>query len=169
MNRLPISRRFFLYLIVMKKTFTLILLTSFIILITSCRGTKNSTEFPDITDAEKATFSQTEGDTIQIANEETEYEIIIIESGFNTWLQRIAKPEGYYSQSFLENRNYLMVTTWNQRVLQPQQFNPSLYELRIDYHQGIDYGYEVNYKLYNYFIYFQRKYRQRIGPFIPRI
>ncbi|MGJ8739147.1 MAG: DUF6146 family protein, partial [Zobellia laminariae] len=30
-------------------------------------------------------------------------------------------------------------------------------------------GYEVNYKLYNYFIYFQRKYNQRLGPFVPRI
>lgn len=137
--------------------------------VTSCGGTKSSTKLTDISDAEKATFKQTEGDTIQIANAETEYEIIIIEAGFNTWLLSIAKPEGYYSQSFLENRNYLMVTTWNQRVLQPQQFNNGLYEMRIDYQQGIDYGYEVNYKLYNYFIYFQRKYRQRLGPFMPRI
>ena len=153
----------------MKKTLTLLIITSIIIFAISCGGTKSTTKLTDITDAEKATFKQTEGDTIQIANAETEYEIIIIEAGFNTWLLSIAKPEGYYSQSFLENRNYLMVTTWNQRVLQPQQFNHGLYEMRIDYQQGIDYGYEVNYKLYNYFIYFQRKYRQRLGPFMPRI
>lgn len=153
----------------MKKKITLVALVAFAIFFASCGAAKNSKELTDISEEERATFSQTEGDTIQIANEETEYEIIIIESGFNTWLQSIAKPEGYYSQSFLENRNYLMITTWNQRVLQPQQFNPSLYEMRIDYQQGIDYGYEVNYKLYNYLTYFQRKYRQRLGPFIPRI
>ena len=81
----------------------------------------------------------------------------------------IAKPEGYYSQNFLENRNQIMVLEWNQRVLQPARYNPNLYEMQIDYSRQIDYGYEVNYKLYNYFIYFQRKYNQRLGPFIPRI
>ncbi len=159
----------FLYLITMKKIITLIVLTSFVVFVNSCGTKKNVTELTDITAAEKAVFNQTEGDTIQIANEETEYEIIIIEPGFNTWLLSIAKPEGFYSQSYLENRNYIMVTTWNQRVLQPQQFNSRLYEMQIDYQQGIDYGYEVNYKMYNYFIYFQRKYNQRLGPFVPRI
>lgn len=135
----------------------------------SCGSTKEKVTIPDITDEERAAFSQVEGDTIEIANEETEYQIIIIEPGFNIWLQSIARPEGYYSQSFMESRNQLMVMEWNRRVLQPMQFNPNLYELQIDYQQGIDYGYEVNYKLYNYFIYFQRKYRQRLGPFLPRI
>ena len=35
--------------------------------------------------------------------------------------------------------------------------------------QGIDYGYDVNYKLYNYFIYFQLTYKQQLTGFIPRI
>lgn len=108
-------------------------------------------------------------DTVRIANDSLEYEILIIEPGFNTWLATVAKPEGYYSQSFLESRNLQYVTEWNQRVLQPQRYNPSLYELQIDYQAHINYGYEVNYKLYNYFIYFQLTYKQRLGPFTPRI
>lgn len=123
----------------------------------------------DISTKEQEVFNSKAEEKVEITNEETEYEIIIIEPGFYTWLQSIARPEGYYSQHFLENRNNLMVINWNQRVLQPQRFNPNLYELQIDYNPGIDYGYEVNYKLYNYFIYFQRKYNQRLGPFIPRI
>ncbi|MEM7382459.1 MAG: DUF6146 family protein, partial [Bacteroidota bacterium] len=63
----------------------------------------------------------------------------------------------------------IYVINWNNRVLQPQQFSQRLYELQINYDPTIDYGYELNYKLYNYFIYFQRKYRQRLGPFVPRI
>lgn len=110
-----------------------------------------------------------QNDTIHISNESLEYEIIIIEPGFHNWLESIARPEGYYSQSFLENRNALYVIEWNQRVFQPQRFDASLYELQIDYQQNIDYGYEVNYRLYNYFIYFQLKYNQRLGPFTPRI
>lgn len=130
-------------------------------------GTSNKTL--SITEDEKEVFNQVEGDTVSIASDKTEYEIIIIEPGFNIWLASIAKPEGYYSQSFLENRNQIMVLEWNQRVLQPSRYNPNLYEMQIDYSRQIDYGYEVNYKLYNYFIYFQRKYNQRLGPFIPRI
>ena len=108
-------------------------------------------------------------DTVRIANDDLEYEIIIIEPGFNAWLASVAQPEGYYSQQFLENRNQQYVIAWNQRVLQPQRFNPNLYQMQIDYRPGIDYGYEVNYKLYNYFIYFQLTYKQQLTGYIPRI
>jgi hypothetical protein len=111
----------------------------------------------------------TSNDTIRIANDSLEYEIIIIEPGFNSWLVSTAKPEGFYSQSYLETRNYIYVTEWNSRVLQPLRFNQNLYEMQIDYSKGIDYGYDVNYKLYNYFIYFQLTYKQQLGPFVPRI
>lgn len=117
----------------------------------------------------KKELANTENDTVTIANEELEYEIIIIEPGFNYWLASRAQQRGYYSQQFLESRNYLYVIEWNQRVLQPQRFNTNLYELQIDYQNNIDYGYEVNYILYNYFIYFQLTYNQRLGPFVPRI
>jgi len=110
-----------------------------------------------------------EQDTVRIANDKLEYEILIIEPGFNFWLKSRAKPEGYYSQEFLENRNRLFVTEWNNRVLQPQRYNPNLYEMQINYDTSIDYGYEVNYKLYYYFIYFQIHYKQQLTGFVPRI
>lgn len=134
--------------------------------LTSCTSQKSTL---DVTSEEKALFDSDDDEPVEIADDDTEYEIIIIEPGFYTWLNSIARPEGYYSQSFLENRNAIMVVTWNQRVLQPQRWNPNLYEMQINYDPSIDYGYEVNYKLYNYFIYFQRKYNQRLGPFLPRI
>ena len=136
------------------------------LLIGSCSSSKETVA---ISEEEKAAFQQQAGDTIEIADEESNYEIIIIEPGFFVWLQSIARPEGYYSQNFLENRNQLYVINWNQRVLQPARFDPNLYMLQINYDPQIDYGYEVNYKLYNYFIFFQRKYNQRLGPFLPRI
>lgn len=152
----------------MNKTFTVLtgIILFAMICIGACTGTKKTIE---ITNDEKMAFNQKEGDTIKIASDSTEYEIIIIEPGFNVWLQTIARPEGYYSQSFLENRNQIFVINYNQRVLQPQRYGTDLYQLQIDYDANIDYGYEVNYKLYNYFIYFQRKYNQRLGPFFPRI
>ncbi|MEM9076388.1 MAG: DUF6146 family protein [Bacteroidota bacterium] len=123
----------------------------------------------NISEEEKAYFELEEDEPVEISDEESEYEIIILEPGFNIWLRSIALPEGFYSQQFLENRNQLLVTQWNIRVQQPFNFNPQLYQFEIDYKSSIDYGYEVNYKLYNFFIYFQRKYNQRLGPFLPRI
>jgi len=67
-----------------------------LVLVVNCGSTKETVDINNITDAEKVAFSQTEGDTITISSEETEYEILIIEPGFNIWLQSIARPEGYY-------------------------------------------------------------------------
>lgn len=139
---------------------------AFMLLSLSCKSTK---EAVIVSDEEKAIFNQEEGNSHTIDSEEIEYEITIIDPGFDTWLRSIAKPEGYYSQSYLENRNAIYVTEWNSRVLQPQRYDPNLYELQISYDSSIDYGYDVNYQLYNYFIYFQRKYNQRLSAFVPRI
>ncbi|CAH8283747.1 hypothetical protein EV196_102593 [Mariniflexile fucanivorans] len=144
------------------KTLASIVLTCFLIF--SCSTTKNTTSQTD-EKLENAKLS----DTVSISNDELEYQIIIIEPGFNFWLASTAKPEGFYSQQYMETRNYQYVIEWNQRVLQPQRYDPNLYEMQIDYQPGIDYGYEVNYKLYNYFIYFQLTYKQRLGSFVPRI
>jgi len=109
----------------------------------------------------------THNDTIKIANEELQYEVIIIEPGFDSWLASTAHPRGYYSQTYLENKNRFYVVEWNNRVNQPQVYSPSLYEMTIDYQSTIDYGYEVNYLIYNYMVYFQNKYNQRLYGRVP--
>ncbi|MAD96506.1 MAG: hypothetical protein CMB99_04180 [Flavobacteriaceae bacterium] len=96
---------------------------------------------------------------VVIANDSLEYEIIIIDVGFNYYLNAVAQPPGYYSQKYLENQNRIMVANWNYRVGNPQQYNPNLYWNTIEYFPNIDYGYEVNYKLFNYFIFAQNKYK----------
>ncbi|MGB0880910.1 MAG: DUF6146 family protein [Polaribacter sp.] len=100
---------------------------------------------------------------VVIANDSLEYEIIIIDPGFNNYLASIARPEGYYSQEYLEARNRVWVTIWNQRFQNPRQFNQNIYENNIDYQSHIDYGYDVNYKLFNYFLFAQRKYKMSLG------
>ncbi|NNK12186.1 MAG: hypothetical protein HKP08_12650 [Flavobacteriaceae bacterium] len=142
------------------------LVFSLSVIVWSCSSTKID---PVIAAKEKEAFNSSSADTVEIADEESNYEIIIIEPGFNVWLQAVARPPGYYSKSFLENRNQFLVIEWNNRVINNLQYDPNLYQLQIDYDPRIDYGYEVNYKLYNYFVYFQRKYNQRLGPFAARI
>ena len=111
----------------------------------------------------KMSASSSLNDTVRIENDSLGYEIIIIDPGYSTFLTATARPEGYYSQSYLENKNRFLVTDWNLRVQQPFSYNPDLYELQINYDPNIDYGYEVNYKLYNYFVYFSRKYNQQFS------
>ncbi len=150
----------------MRKLVSYILALAVVALLGNCGASKKEV---NITEDEKQTFTAAGNDTVTIGSEESNYEIIIIEPGFNRWLLSIAQPRGYYSQSYMETRNRIFVIEWNNRVLMPGQYSPLLYEMQINYDLYTDYGYEVNYQLYNYFIYFQRKYRQRLGPFLPRI
>lgn len=130
----------------------LLLIFAFSLAILSC-GTGNKAIDNSSTDT-------TESDTIRIANDSLEYEIMIIENGFNSWLVS-QPPRGFYGQAFLENKNRSFVTEYNSRVIQPQRFSSNLYSERINYEPTIDYGYEVNYLLYNYFVYFQDRYNQK--------
>tara|TARA_B100000929_G_C15399169_1_gene383951 strand:+ start:412 stop:840 length:429 start_codon:yes stop_codon:yes gene_type:complete len=108
-------------------------------------------------------MNNAENDTVRIANDSLEYEIIIIEPGFNLFINSYARPRGYHSQNFLESKNQFLVSEYNQRVNQPMTFDPNLYINQINYDPNIDYGYEVNYLLYNYFVFFSRHYNQRFS------
>lgn len=141
----------------MKRVIFIVIVLGFIV---SCNSTQKA-----VTDAPKATLS----DTVKIANAEEEYEIMIIDPGFSSFLYGQARPRGYYSLELLEQRNQMYVREWNNRVRLPLSYNPDLYEMEINYDPNVRYGYEVNYLLYNYFVYFQNQYKQRLGGFVPRI
>ena len=121
----------------------------------ACKSSQNVTGSKDVVSTD------TVNDTIKITNEELEYEIIIIEPGFDSWLVT-QKPMWYYSNSTLAIKNYFYVTEWNPRVMQPSRYNPNLYEQQINYDSNVDYGIQVNYKLFMYFEYFQKKYKQKL-------
>jgi hypothetical protein len=146
-----------------------------ILLILSCNSNKSinagsSKKETSLKDSVQITSKslKTKNDTIRIANDSLEYEVIIIDPGFSTWLASRSFPRGYHSQSYMENKNIFYITEWNNRVLQPQRFNPNLYEMTINYDQNINYGYEVNYLIYNYMIYFQNTYKQNLYGYVPQ-
>lgn len=107
-------------------------------------------------------------DTVRISNDSLEYEVIIVDPGFTSWLITQARPRQFYGLDYLENKNRMFVTEWNNRVMQPQRYSPDLYEMRINYDWNIKYGYEVNYMIYNYLVYFQNKYKQRFSGYVPQ-
>lgn len=115
-------------------------------------------------DSSKATVqgeaSTMTSDTLRIANDDLEYEILIIEPGFESWVAT-QPPRGFYGIDYLETRNYQYVLAYNNRV-RNTSLSRTLYTQEIDYDPNIHYGMEVNYLLFNYFKYFEEKYRQKL-------
>ena len=139
----------------------LVVLFAFFSFLVACNVSQDKKSFDD--------KPKLESDTIRISNKELEYDIIIIDPGFTNWFNTFAKPRNYYSQAYMEARNIIWVLEWNRRFQLPNQYNRDLYEMRIDYDTSTNYGYEVNYMLYNYLIYFQLTYKQQLGGYSPRI
>jgi hypothetical protein len=106
-------------------------------------------------------------DTIRISNEDLEYEVIIIDAGFNGWLATYGKNRNFYTQNYMKQRNIIWVTQWNQNVITGRQ--AELFLMSIDYDYSIDYGFEVDYLLYNYLTYFQLTNNIQLGGFKARL
>ncbi len=143
-NKIRTMKKYYLFVVVL-------------FLVFSC-GTKRTSTFDT---------TAIKNDTIRIANDELEYEVIIIDPGFSGWLPSYARPRNYYSQSYMEQRNQMWVMQWNQNVMTGQQRN--LFEMTINYDPNIDYGYEVNYLLFNYLTYFQLTNNIQLGGFSARL
>lgn len=131
-----------------------------LVLVLACTSNKSLTSTPQ----PEKTVAQ--NDTVRIVNDSLDYEVIIIDAGFTSWLAGRAYPRNYYSQMYLEGKNRPWVYEWNIRATNPAVYG-DLYLLPIDYNPSINYGYEVNYLLYNYLVYFQNKYNQRLGGRVP--
>lgn len=131
-----------------------LVIIALIVALASCDSAKNSAKADPL-------LTKPSNDTLRIANDSLEYEILIIEPGFNNWLVT-QFPEDYYSLNFLENRNTFYVQEYNRRVLSPVEYDAELYPIQINYELDVNYGKEVNYLLYNYFIYFERTYNQKL-------
>ncbi|MDT0553521.1 DUF6146 family protein [Urechidicola vernalis] len=128
----------------MKQLFYILLIS---VIAYSCGNSKNTTSKRQLSEEE----------AVVISNDSLEYEIIILDLGFNTYLNSIARPANFYSQEYYEIKNIFYVTEWNIRHDNPTRYG-GFYETRIDYQQSIDYGLDVNYKLYNYFKFCEYKY-----------
>lgn len=133
----------------MKKLIKKGILISFlaVVILGACNISKSST-------SNKSSIAK-----LDIVNDTTpqdsmEYELIIIDPGFDIWLSVYAKPINFYDQKYYESKNLFFVNEWNSRY--NRGVRPDLYSSYIDYVPGIDYGLELNYKLYNYFLYFEK-------------
>lgn len=88
-------------------------------------------------------------------SDSVEYELIVLDPGYDSYLI-MQPPMEYYSKQYYEMWNFRYVTEWNYRHMQPLQYG-DIYETYIDYRPEIDYGLELNYKLFYYFRFFEKE------------
>jgi len=86
----------------------------------------------------------------------TEYELIISETGFQSWFVTNRKPKWYHSHEYYRSQNELYTQAWNSRVSNPAYYEP--YDFMINYDLKTDYGIDLDYKLYWYFQFMEHKY-----------
>lgn len=91
----------------------------------------------------------TDKNLIDISQEEEEYELIILDPGFDTWFITSWSPAKDRSVKYYTLWNQQYVSAWNYKATNPH--SGAMFDNIIYYDPTIDYGIEVERKLYYYF------------------
>ncbi len=86
------------------------------------------------------------------ASDSTEYELVVFDMGFETWL--LMQPSMEHSLEYYKTKNSLYVNEWNYRYMNPRRYKGN-YESYIDYDPAKNYGLEFERRLFYYFKYFE--------------
>ena len=87
------------------------------------------------------------------STDSVEYELLILDSGFESWFTTQNSIATAHSDNYYKNWNQIYVLEWNELYMQGNQ-NIDNY---IEYDIFEDYGLEINYKLYQYFQFVKEK------------
>ncbi|MBN9337009.1 MAG: hypothetical protein J0I88_04065 [Chryseobacterium sp.] len=90
-----------------------------------------------------------------------EWEITVFDTEYETFVATRAQPKSMFTESSLKARNQLLVTEWNNRFY--SGVNPNFYEVAIDYDPKENYGFDFEYRLYQFFAYCNWKYGVRFN------
>ena len=123
----------------------LILIIATIFLIISCSSPQNIAK-----DANNQTVMKPE------KNDDGEWDLDVIDTQYDYFLNAIAKPMSFYSEEYLKSRNTFLVNEWNSYYYSGRYRN--IIESSIDYDPNEKYGLKFEYKLYQVFAYVQWKY-----------
>ena len=93
--------------------------------------------------------SETSASLEWISKDSTEYEIRIIDNNFDLWYNLNYSPAADHTKEYYRAKNIIGVTNWNYFYTSGRY--RMLIDCLIDYSREIDYGIEVDRKLYWYF------------------
>lgn len=100
------------------------------------------------------------------ANDSLEYELVTFDGKFESWYIMQNVPSGFRSQEYYENWNRQYVNEWNYHSTQPGKSN--FFEYIHGYDPTVDYGFELNHKLFYYFQYVENVLKIKILPAGPK-
>lgn len=132
---------FILIFVVMKNIITIVL---FLFVPLSCFSqskTKNSDDPSEIKPSK---------------NDDDEWDLTVIDTQFDYFLNAIAQPISQYSESYLKSKNKFLVSEWNSYYSSGKYRN--IIESGIDYDPRENYGIKFEYKLYQVFAFVSWKY-----------
>ena len=92
-----------------------------------------------------------------LVRDSTEYELLIIDPEFDLWYAMHFSPANDRSNEYYSLQNKIGVINWNHYYTTGRY--SGVVDSYIDYQPGIEYGLELNRKLYWYFKYTQEKFR----------
>ena len=81
----------------------------------------------------------------------TEYELLVFDPQFETWFMTNYSPAKDHSNEYYQSWNNQYVTDWNYHYMAGHY--SSVFENYIDWDDSVNYGIELNRKLYYYFRY----------------
>ena len=96
-------------------------------------------------------------------NDDGEWDLDVIDTQYDYFLNAIAKPMSFYSEEYLKSRNTFLVNEWNSYYYSGRYRN--IIESSIDYDPNEKYGLKFEYKLYQVFAYVQWKYGLKLQRF----
>lgn len=93
-------------------------------------------------------------------NEDGEWDLTVIDTQFDYFMNAIARPMSQYSEASLKARNTQLVNEWNGYFSSGRYRDVIL--APIDYDPREKYGFKFEYKLYQVFAYVNWKYKLRM-------
>ncbi len=103
------------------------------------------------------------------ARDSVEYELITFDAKFETWYTIHNSPATYRLKEYYESWNRRYVSEWNNKAMTDARNN--FFETIVGYEPTVDYGFELNHKLFYYFQYVEKVLKIPIidggGPVAP--
>ena len=90
-----------------------------------------------------------------------EWEITVFDAEYETFVASRAQPKSMFTENSLKSRNNILVSEWNNRFY--SGVNPNFYEVAIDYDPKENYGFDFEYRMYQFFAYCNWKYGIRFN------
>ena len=96
-----------------------------------------------------------ETNNVDVTQEDSvEYELIVMDTKFETWYMLQDSPARYRSQQYYDGWNRQYVSAWNSFASHPTR--RSFFQTIIGYEPNVDYGFKLNHKLFYYFQYVEK-------------